>query len=62
MKPTTRLKDLRILAGRAEANITALKIGIETFEPKDPVMCERIARIAVLIRELRQQIEDLAHN
>lgn len=55
----TPLKDLRVLAGRAEASITALKLGIDTFDGDTQLMKERATRLAALIRELRQQIEDL---
>jgi len=57
---TMLLKDLRILAGRAEAQITALKISIDCYEPKDDLMCQRIATMTHLMRELREQIERLA--
>jgi hypothetical protein len=55
----TKLKDLRVLAGRAEATITALKIGVDCWEPSDPLMKDRADRLALMIRELRQQIEEL---
>ena len=57
---TTKLKDLRVLAGRAEATITALKLGVDSWDPKDELMCQRIETTSKLIRELREQIERLA--
>lgn len=64
MTPTTnpnqsKLKDLRVLAGRAEAQITALKISVECWEPQDPLMRDRAETLAHLMRKLREQIESL---
>lgn len=59
MNNTTKLKDLRVLAGRAEATITALKLGVDAWDPKDAVMVDRAHRLAVMIRDLREQIEAL---
>lgn len=56
----TKLKDLRVLAGRAEATITALKLGVDSWDPVDPLMVDRANRLAAMIRDLRQQIEELA--
>lgn len=58
MKPTN-LTDLRVLAGRAEANVLALKLGVDAYEPRDEVMCQRIQTITRLVREIREAIEDL---
>lgn len=56
---STTLKDLRVFAGRAEATITALKLGADSFEPKDDLTCQRINTLATLMREIRERIESL---
>ena len=56
---TTNLTDLRVLAGRMEAHVLALKLGVDTFEKPDPLMCQRIDTIQRLTFELRQSIEAL---
>lgn len=56
---TTSLTDLRVLAGRAEANVLALKLGVDSYETKDADLCQRVATIMRLMRELRESIEAL---
>ena len=56
---TTTLTDLRVLAGRTEANVLALKLGVDSYERKDDDLCQRVATIMRLTRELRESIEAL---
>lgn len=56
---TTKLKDLRILAGRAEAQVLALKISVDCYEPEDALMRDRAATLLTLMNKLRSQIEAL---
>ena len=56
---TTTLTDLRVLAGRTEANVLALKLGVDSYEPKDDDLCQRVATIMRLTRELRESVEAL---
>lgn len=56
----TTLKDLRILVGRTEAQVTALRISVECYEGADALMKDRAITLSLLINQLRQQIEQLA--
>ena len=55
----TKLKDLRILAGRTEANITALRLSVEGLDPKHNDLCDRVVRLQSLMAEIRHAIEKL---
>ena len=55
----SKLKDLRILAGRTEANVTALKISIDHYQPKQEEICQRVVNLQNLMREIREAIENL---
>lgn len=57
---TTPLKDLRVFVGRAEAQLVALKLGLDHFDKTDDLMRQRIDTLQQTIRELRAQIDALA--
>ena len=57
---TTPLKDLRIIAGRAEAQITALKLTIASFDGKTDLMEQRVDTLTHIMSQLRSSIENLA--
>lgn len=59
MKPT-KLKDLRVHAGRTEANVTALRLAIDSYEPVQSDLKARVAHLQTLMAELRSRVEDLA--
>ena len=57
---TSTLKDLRVIAGRAEAQLTALKLTIASFDGKTDMMEQRVDTLQHIMQELRRSIEDLA--
>lgn len=57
---TANLKDLRIIAGRAEAQLTALKLTVDNFDGKTDLMAQRIATLQQVMSQLRHSIESLA--
>ena len=59
LKPA-KLKDLRVHAGRTEANVTALRLAIDSYEPEQPDLKARVMHLQTLMAELRGEVEDLA--
>lgn len=61
MKHRTQIKDLRHFVGRAEAQLTALKIGIDDCPASSQGMKDKAHELSQRICELRRLIENLAN-
>lgn len=52
-------KQLRVLAGRTEANVTALRISVECLDPQHTDLCEWALELQDLMGRIRQEIESM---
>lgn len=59
MKTTSTLKDLRVFAGRLEANITALEVALSTYTPKQDALTVKVSQLKTLMAEIREDVEKL---
>lgn len=58
MKTTTK-KDLRVYAGRLEANVTALQVALDSYKPEQTNLILQVVTTKTLIEEVRGSIERL---
>jgi hypothetical protein len=59
VKTTSTLKDLRVFAGRLEANITALEVALNTYTPKQGALIDKVSQLKTLMAEIREDVEKL---
>lgn len=59
MKTTSTTKDLRVFAGRLEANITALQVALDTYVPKQETLMDKVSQLKALMTEIRESVDEL---
>lgn len=59
MKTTTTTKDLRVFAGRLEANVTTLQVALDAYVPKQDALIDKVSQLKTLMAEIRESVEQL---